>query len=150
MDDGIGRSGRTREQKNKEPGFLKSLKFDWSLLLRGLKRPDGWGLLKGKLSDLSFQENEMKQSTEDRLAQLSEAKRHLNQRIEKVNRQLELLELGPKGDEESPMRAQLISEGQQATRELQIIEAELAQLRRMQKSQVTKGQASLPQGLRLR
>jgi hypothetical protein len=150
MDDGISRSDLTRDHKRKKTGFLNSLKFDWSLLLRGLKTAGSFGLMKGKLSKLNFQEDEIKQSIDARLAQLSEAKKKLNHKIEKVNRELALLEVSLKAEDKSPIVARLISEGQQATRELQIIDAELAQLRRKQRVQVTKDQASVLQDLQAR
>jgi DNA repair ATPase RecN len=134
MDGSIGRPEKLREHKSQKPGFLQSLKLDWSLLLKGLRIPNSWPVLKGKLSGLQFEESGHPISPEERLAQLSEAKKTLNQRIEKINKQLELIKVTLKSLDDSPVVAQLIQDGQKATRELQVLESEISQLRREQKA----------------
>jgi len=150
MDDGLSRSDKIREHKIKKSGFIQSLKLDWSLLLKGLTSPRSWRFLKGDLSNLQFQESQPQYSIDDRLAQLSEAKKSLNLRIEKVNKQLELLQVTLKGLDDSPASAQLIQEGQKATREIQLLEAELGKLRREQKSRVKQALAAGTPDLRVR
>lgn len=150
MDDGIGRSDKSRSSKQGKFGFIQSLKRDWFLLLRGFRPPRSWSLIKGRLSQLNFQEETSRPTHQERLAQLSEAKKTLNQRIEKINRQLELLKVTLKGEQASPVADQLIQEGQQATRELQLLEIELNQLRRLQKASVKKNLTAQTPDLRAR
>jgi DNA repair ATPase RecN len=134
MHEDISRPDKLRERKDKEVSFIQSLKFDWSLLLKGLRTPLRWSHLRAKLSRMDFEESSHKIAIEDRLAQLSEAKKTLNQRIEKINKQLELLKVTLKSFDDSPVVAQLMEEGKKATRDLQVLEAEISQLRREQKA----------------
>ena len=115
--------------------FFSALKKDWILLFRGFQFKS---LIPAKLQGYEFREAQPSSSPErskSRLQQLSEAKRTLNLRIEKVQKQLELAELAAGGALDEDFRQRLIEEGQKASRELQILELEISELRRQIKQQ---------------
>lgn len=126
-------------QKKKKPStrpsnknsFFSSLKRDWTLLFKSFRFKAF--KKRGELEEYSFVEPNTLGFYQARLQQLSEAKRTLNQRIEKIQKQLELLDITLKGQSEDSVRYQLIKDGQRASHELQIVELEIQTLRREQK-----------------
>lgn len=131
-------SHQSQQPRSNKKGFLSSLKKDWRMLLKGFtlgKKPAHGDLYTwtGSLADLGFAESDLK-SLDVRLSQLSSAKRTLNHRIERIQKQLELLEVTLKDEFTPEAKANLIAEGEAASRELQSIEVEINQLRRFQKS----------------
>lgn len=122
---------RPTSKSSKKNSFFSSLKRDWTLLFKGFhfkafKK-------KGELENYSFVEPNTPSFYQTRLQQLSDAKRTLNQRIEKIQKQLELLDVTLKGASEDLVRYQLIKEGEKTSKELQILELEIQTLRREQK-----------------
>lgn len=111
--------------------FLSSLKRDWSLLFKSFRFKAF--KKRGALDEYSFVEPNTLNYYQSRLQQLSEAKRTLNQRIEKIQKQLELLDITLQGQSEDSVRYQLIKEGEKTSQELQIVELEIQTLRREQK-----------------
>ncbi|MCS6837333.1 MAG: hypothetical protein NZ480_00665 [Bdellovibrionaceae bacterium] len=110
-------------------GLLHSFKNDFYLFLKSFRFP---------LQHLTFWESKKRSEPpvpdlQAELASLLEKKQKLNQQIEKVQKQLELLQLALKENENPAIQYKLLEEGRRYTLEIQNIELQINRLRRLMK-----------------